>query len=308
MASLVFPRNLIDYSFYFTFNFYQYNVPLGGGQTANPTASVVLTSLGTIRLPFPNQMVDHQDVVFAVEELGLVAGAALARFQQSGSWKDAAAGAATGLTVDALRNIGNAIPGSGGNGGNVVLQTQGLAVNPFLSVMFKSPAFKKHAFKWKLSPVNEAESADLNTIVNTFRFNQLPSATAAFSGALLAYPNIVQVTVSGSVPPEFSGTSMFSYTFKPAVIESFAVNFAPNGQASMFGTTGAPTEVEINMSLLEIEYWLQNDYGINPTTRGNATAASISQSIDNFLRSTITPPGSNLPPGEGPLFNAMPLP
>lgn len=238
----------------------------------------------------PNQMVDHQDVVYAVEELGLVAGAALAKFQQSGSWKEAAGAAATAGGVQAGVNVGNAI--TPGQGASLLLQTQGLAVNPFLSVMFKSPAFKKHAFKWKLSPVNEAESVDLNTILNTFRYNQLPSATSAFAGALLAYPNIVQVTVSGSTPPEVTGTSMFSYTFKPAVIESFAANFAPNGQASMFGTTGAPTEVEINLSLLEIEYWLQNDYGGNPTTRGNATAANISQSINNFLQSWRTAPGS----------------
>lgn len=284
MASLVFPSDLARYSFWFTFTFYQYNVPLAGGQSGPQGSQVVLSNLGTVRLPMPNQMVDHSDVVYAVEELGLVAGAALAKFQQSGgSFGAALAGGATGLGVQAISNLTNAGPGGTAGGGNILLQTQGLAVNPFLSVMFKSPAFKKHAFKWKLSPVNETESSNLNSIINTFRYNQLPSATSAFGGTLLAYPNIVQVTVSGSTPPATNGPSMFSYTFKPAVIESFAANFAPNGQASMFGTTGAPTETEISISLLEIEYWLQNDYAGNPTTLGNATAQNIRNEIDSFL-------------------------
>jgi len=269
-------------------------VPSAGGQTgiSSSAGTSVLSSLGTIRLPMPNQMVDHQDIVYAVEELGLVAGSALAKFQQSGgSYASALGGAAGGGLIGAAQNLGNAIPGTNGQGFNVLLQTQGLSVNPFLSVMFKSPAFKKHAFKWKLSPENEQESGDLGTIIDTFRFNQLPSASAAFSGALLAYPNVVQISVAGSGPP---GTgAMFSYTFKPAVIESFASNFAPNGQASMFGTTGAPTEVEINMSLLEIEYWLQNDYATNPTTTGAASAATVETNINNFLALWKTPPSSN---------------
>jgi hypothetical protein len=277
-----------------TFNFYQYNVPSGGGQSTAASRAlsnaqdpgVILNPLGTIRLPLPNSMVDHQDVVYAVEDLGMVAGAALSKFQQSGSWKDAAIAGAKGIGTQSTVNIGNAGPGGSAGGGNILLQTQGLAVNPFLSVMFKSPAFKKHAFKWLLSPVNEPETIDLNTIINSFRYNQLPAATSAFAGALLAYPNIVQVTVSGSSPPDQVDRA-FSYTFKPAVIESFAVNFTPGGQPSFFGSTGGPTQAEITMSLLEIEYWLQNDYSGNPTARGVATAANVENELNAFKDSIL---------------------
>ena len=68
------------------------------------------------------------------------------------------------------------------------------------------------------------------------------------------YPNIVQITVN----PE---NGNFPYKFKPAVIENLNVNYAGAGQPSFFGSTQAPTEVEISMDLLEILLWTNQDYG-----------------------------------------------
>ena len=73
----------------------------------------------------------------------------------------------------------------------------------------------------------------------------LPDQSGALGGTLLTYPNIVQVAVN------VNQGSYFTYMFKPAVIESFNVDFTPQGQPSFFGSTQAPTAVHIDMNLLE---------------------------------------------------------
>jgi hypothetical protein len=248
-----FPDGLEKQPFWFSFSFYQYRRPTEyGGRTPGE----ILTDLGTIRLPMPNQMIDRQDITYRVENLNTVLAAAIQQSQQGvglgESAIQAALGAGAGFLAERLRQSANQLG-----------QLYGVAVNPFLSVLFESPSFKHHAFTWKLAPSNASESLRLNTIVDIFRYNQLPSTTRAAGGVLLAYPNIVQLTVSCASYPSTGG--YFSYAFKPAVIDSFAVNFAPGGQPSFFGTSKIgdsrpPTEVEISLSLLEIEYWLQDDY------------------------------------------------
>lgn len=276
-TSLVFPKNLSQQDFWMSFSFYQYKPRFAGGQTGTDGS---LTDKGTIRLPLPNMMIDHQDVEYSQEEMGLLAGAAIAGLTGSNTTLDAikniVIGGVSGLGVAGAVKLVNSIPETNHNVANILTQLKGVAINPFLTVMFKSPAFKKHAFRWTLSPSNEDESKTINSIIDTFRFNQLPSRVSASAGTLLAYPNIILLSVSKN------DKDYFSYRFKPAVIESFAVNFAPSGQPSFFGSTNAPTQIEIFLSLLEIEYFLQEDLA-SATTAGAAFGNSVASFFSNFL-------------------------
>jgi hypothetical protein len=61
----------------------------------------------------------------------------------------------------------------------------------------------------------------------------------------------------------------FLYKFKPCVVESMSVNFAAGGQPSFFKNSNAPTEVQIDINFLEIEYWLKEDVeGTSLRTQG----------------------------------------
>jgi hypothetical protein len=143
-----------------------------------------------------------------------------------------------------------------------MLQLGGLAQNPFLTVLFKSPNFKKHQFSWKLAPNNAQESNTIRDIVNTFKSNMLPAMAPNAGGTLLTYPNIAII----SLYPDES----FLYKFKPCVIESMDVNYAIGGQPSFFKGTNAPTIVQISINLLEIEYWLKEDYEDNSFRGGGS--------------------------------------
>lgn len=248
-VNLNFPDQLDKQPFWMSFSFYQYSMPNVIKSTVN------YTDKGTVRLPLPNSMVDDQHVQYAQESLGTVTGAAIGGLQ-SGTAGGVTAGLGIAAGFTAAQNVLN---GKADKLAAAGLQSKGATANPFLTVMFKSPAFKQHAFEWKLTPSNKNESQVLNKIINQFRANMLPDQNNALGGTLLTYPNIVQLTVSVNDP------TFFTYAFKPAVIESFSINFAPGGQPSFFGETKAPTEVTIRMGLMEIEYWLSSDYGMATT-------------------------------------------
>lgn len=271
---LVFPLDLEDQDFYMLFTFYEYNRP-------NFAANPILADVGTIRLPLPNQMGDNQRVLYSEENLDVVLGAALNNYSGAPTNNSKALGlaaASVGVVTGANQNAQNIVDNLGAR---TIQQLNGVAVNPFLTMMFKSPAFKQHSFSWKLSPSNVSESAVLNAIINTFRYNQLPDQTGAIGGTLLSYPHIVQITVTSGQTP------YFTYNFKPAVIEGFEINFAPNGQPSFFGATRAPTEVEIRLSLTEIEYWLASDYGAATTIGQNLNLDGLTNYVDQIKNQTV---------------------
>jgi len=134
-----------------------------------------------------------------------------------------------------------------------VIQPLGLAVNPFLTVMFDKPTFKTHAFTWKFIPRNPAEAREINKIITLFKFALLPDIARETSGTLLNYPNTIQVG--------FFGGDNYLYRFKPCVITDFSANYAPANTPSFFkGSQNVPTEIDISMTLKEIEYWTKLDF------------------------------------------------
>ena len=246
-GSLTFPYNLDQNHYWMSFAFYEYQRPAFQG---NP----ILSDNGSVRLPLPNQMVDALGATYSEESLSTAVGAGINSLSggNTGNLAGAAGAAAAGAAIGAANNLANL---AGPNTGAALGQLAGVALNPFLTVMYKGPQFRKNTFSWILTPTNAQESATVAAIVNTFKFNMTPTTSGAVGGSLLTYPNVVQVSARNA-----SG-GYFPFFFKPAVIENFQVNYSPQGQPSFFGRTDAPTAVEIRMTLHEIEFWLQEDFG-----------------------------------------------
>jgi hypothetical protein len=275
-----FPLDLATFDYWMTFQFYEYQMPdLISQQISNS-----LTSVGfPIRLPLPNSMIDANHVEYSAEGIGL-AGAAAVTAAKGLSGADFSSVTSLGKTLakplmdTGLYALGSKLESVLNNApGRAALATKGVALNPFLTVLFKSPAFKKHTLSWKLTPSNEPESRILNSILTKFRANMLPGMADGLGGALLTYPNIVQIDVNSS------SEEYFRYTFKPAVITDVAIDFTAAGQPSFFGSTKAPTEVSLRLELMEIEYWLSRDYGLNPNSVG---ADFVKQLMGNTVEET----------------------
>lgn len=258
--NLFYPEDLESYKYYITFGFVQY-------QRRSILDLPFLNPKGNIRLPIPSNIVDQLRVEYREDGLNPLAGAGMELGLKGGGNFGGAAGVTTaaGLagalnsTVSALggANLG---PGysalasglkSAGSAAPFALQPFGLAVNPFLTVLFKSPTFKRHAFSWRLSANSPKESETINNILKAFRSHMLPSAIGWTGGAILRYPDMCTVT--------FNPSDDWLYKFKPCVVESVSMNFAPNQQASFFNETDAPTDILFTVNLLETEYWLREN-------------------------------------------------
>jgi len=244
---LMHPRDLLDNNrHYISFLFQKY-------KKRSINDAPFLRSDGAIRLPVPDGLKDSLDLDYGNANLGAATGAALeelagssgsgaSMFQRAGSLLESGASAAQGYAAQTLAN--NAV-------GRIGMAVSGVTVNPFQTILFEKPQFKNHSFTWKLAPTDEIEQGIIRDIVRVFQYHALPGVSTG-AAILFSFPSMVTVSLFPS--------SEFMYRFKPCVITSLAVNYAPGSGPSFNRGTGGPTSVTLQMNLKEIELWTQNDY------------------------------------------------
>ena len=271
----IFPRDLISSSatpnsrqYHIRLAFTAYKRQAGGNAGSTPVGDYIF-------LPIPNNLADTQSVVYTEEQMGIIAGLGVEMASKFASkfQSDWARGASVAAGI-----VGSNIPGAS----NIidskliryVTQSQGYALNPFLQVMLSGPAFKQFDFTWKFTPRDAGETQDLRDIITMIRYNMLPGTFGNISlpttaprwmqnlvngynnatagrGALLSYPNVLHAKL---FPDDH-----YLFEFKPMVIETMSVNFAPSGTPSFFrDVSGAPVEVVLTLRLKEIEIWLKD--------------------------------------------------
>lgn len=222
------------------------NLPQYFPSLATPFITSAYTPNGGITLPIPKKLNDVQTVIWESTSITQAAGSIL---QSASSLLSGAAGAVGGI---AAGTVGQIVSAGAGIAGGVIPGTGGLAINPHLFMLFKSPTFKEYNLSWTFTPKNEQESLTLANIITQFKYNMLP-AKAGFGGDLLLnYPNIAIIKM---YPNDF-----FTFRFKPCAIKSVNVDYTGAGQPSFFKRTGAPTVVSLSVSLQEIQYNIKDNY------------------------------------------------
>jgi hypothetical protein len=263
VQTTVFPGDLIDATssraYFMSFTFYQYQRPsIFQTPFANPQ--------GTIILPLPSQLIDAQSINYKEADFHLnpAIGAALdAQIQVKNSGQSTisqlqndSTAFLEGLATGGASNLINALGQIFGvqNATALALQTEGVAINPYDTILFTSPTFKRHTFSWIFTATNQTESNTLKYIINKFRYHQLPDTNQAAAGTLLQYPDLVLPVIT---------PAGYMYSFKYCVIESAEVNYAPGQTPGFYATTNAPISIGLTLRLLEIEYWLKSDLAGN---------------------------------------------
>lgn len=255
-----------DQMYCILFQFYQYNRP----SILNPPT---LNPYGAIALPLPADMVDQSAMSYSEETSGLAVGAALEAFNAGGNSPsvasvlmnlgEAAAGFSTGAGIQGINNFATKLGGDP-LAANKALAFAGVAQNPFLSVLFNSPTFKRHVFSWTFIPETPQDVENLNYILNKFRYHSMPDVNTTTGGLLLNYPDMCIPTI---VP------SGYMYDFKQCVVEGMSINYAP-GDTPAFNTKNAPNAVKLTIKLLEIEYWVKSDLLNASSDFGNSAASN----------------------------------
>ena len=271
-GSLIFPADLGNYFICFEFGEYRKSNPTGKAD--------VNTSSTRIFLPIPLNLADIYQLSWSEQQLGIVGAVTAIGADIKGEWNkgtdfsgslirtasavgkgigdlgvyagrrdlSAAISKITGLNIGYTEQLSSAL--------NLAF---GTVPNPHLALLFNQPNFKTHQFIWKLSPNSQAESDIIRNIIKTFKVNASP---AKKDTVFLKYPSVVFPTLATRVTDIDKGSTSnpapYLYKFKPCVIESFSVNYNGAGIPS-FHSSGAPAEVDIAITLKEIELWYRED-------------------------------------------------
>ena len=183
----------------------------------------------------------------SIDTKGLAAGAGyyVSQLAESGglALPGAAKGGKTGAVLGVVgAGIGPAVKGA--------MAGAGIARNPFMALLYDSPAMREHSFSWKLVARNYAESNTIYNIVKLFKYHAAPGRSSlgdvAGQSVFLTYPEQFDI--------DFHHNE-FLYNIAPSVLKGFSVNYHPDGtqyHASPDGTTKAPVAVQIEMQLQEV--------------------------------------------------------
>jgi hypothetical protein len=127
----------------------------------------------------------------------------------------------------------------------------GVLANPKAALQFKGVDMKRHSFSWTLAPKSEEESNKVEEIIRTIKKNVLPSYSATFQRAMLKYPSFVDCFFIGLDP-------QYYFSFKTSMVQTFNVNYTPNGVSILRG--GRPAAIQIDMSMIESDIHTSEDY------------------------------------------------
>lgn len=221
----------------------------------------------TIRLPIPSNLVENTSVDYGKAELGTVLGATADAISSAlgpadfsdrlpGIISQTLTGVGVGVVGAALSSrpvnaVGRAVGISNlsqdlRNAASVVT---GITTNPYQVVLFKNPNFRTHKFSWKFIPQSRQESDELKKLIDTFKYHSLPGISRA-GGVFFSYPEILEIT--------FRPDDYYMYKFKPCVVDTINVNYAPNGP-SFFKSSGAPAAIQFDINVQEVEIWTKAD-------------------------------------------------
>jgi hypothetical protein len=248
------------------------------------------TSQMRIILPIPENLVETTSVSYSKEALGSAVGAitnslsGVTNIGSSGGLSDIVqnigsrlGGAAAGVGTEAISNL---VRGSLANTGfegyadraiNAASALSGITTNPFEVILFKTPNFRTHTFGWDFIPNTLQESETLKQLIETFKYHSLPGISAAGS-VFFSYPEILKIN--------FRPRDEYLYKFKPSVVESVRVNYAPN-KPSFVKSSGAPAAIQFQINIQEIEIMTKADFLRNQSGFFSLFRTNVPVDIEN---------------------------
>ena len=186
-------------------------------------------------------------------------------------------GEAYGLTRDLITNAFRTLTGQGGVNtgrlddfsndaafllrkllpgdiGRSVDAGTGTFINPKAALSFEGVDMKTHSFNWTVAPKSSDESENLRRVIKTINKNILPQYVSGelAQNVMFRYPSMVDVFFVG-----LDGN--FYYFFKTAMVQTFNVNYTPNGVSVLKG--GRPAAVQMQMNIIESDIHTAEDYG-----------------------------------------------
>jgi hypothetical protein len=126
----------------------------------------------------------------------------------------------------------------------------GQADNPFVEVLFTDMAIRKFTYNFNFAPRNEAETLEIQQIIQLFRYHMAPELQKT-NGRYLTLPSTFDIHYMYKANNGQSYENDFYTRLSTCVLQDCSVNYTPNGVKS-FGD-GAPTQITMSLTFSETE-------------------------------------------------------
>lgn len=254
-ALLRFPSETIQYGTLFRFVKYSYD-----NQSTN-TKLITNVSGANIALPLPQSLMMQLGISYSRLDSGVIGYAMKGGSSVVESLRSGGPATEQGM-LDAIGKVGAVVASSAayvirraasefasGTEG-VADQILGSVTNPYNVATFQHSDTRTYNLSFLLIPESSDDSKRIKNICDAFTFHSLPSRGGIPGSAIqnqplfLDMPDEVEISYYGST---------FLNMFARAVITSVNVNYAPLGAPSFFGSTNAPTAVQLTLGISEIQ-------------------------------------------------------
>lgn len=142
----------------------------------------------------------------------------------------------------------------------------GAIINPNLELLFEGPTLRPFTFNFKLSPRDKDEANTVKAIIRFFKLNMAPQTTEG--NLFLKAPNVFEIEyIYGPTGEKHKGLNRIK---KPCALQSFSVDYTPDGSYMTFDETGdgSPSQSMVSYSLamqfMELEPVYAKDYNDIP--------------------------------------------
>tara|TARA_B100001250_G_scaffold315674_1_gene277983 strand:+ start:76 stop:1410 length:1335 start_codon:yes stop_codon:yes gene_type:complete len=222
--------------------------------------------IGTVILPIPGNIQDGQSVKWGDKSMSPIdmakANIALAGITGGGdAFADAVGNQASsmadafGTDKDALAAV---IAGWAAGGQDILTRTTGAIANPNMELLFGGPNLRNFSFQWTLAPRNDKEAKEVIKILRFFKQGMSPIRTK--SRLFMKSPHTFQLSYNNSKGEPHK----YLNKFKECALQSFTVNYAPNGNYSTY-EDGVMTAYQMSMTYSELNPVFNDDYGSDPS-------------------------------------------
>ena len=152
----------------------------------------------------------------------------------------------------------------GQNTGAVAFQAlAGVAKNPMLELIYKSPNFRTFQFEFSFYPRDEREALEVQKIIERLRFHQAPELVEDAQGFLIPPSQFdIKFYYGGVQNPNIPPMTT-------SVLTNIDVNYAPNGWSAYevpgenqpsLGRTGMPVAIQVTLQFQETTYLTKQDF------------------------------------------------
>ena len=230
---------------------------IGGGVGAKANTTTRISDSVAIYLP-PN-VSDSVDAVYNDEMTGMIGYAAAAALDFSGAVgaKDyeaaakALTGGMAGIVTEGAKKAGAALAETlaGAEGAAAVVNRAfGQADNPYMEVLFSNMNVRTFTYNFTFAPRNEEETADVQAIIQLFRFHMAPELQGAQS-RFLTLPSEFDIHYMFIAKDGTNSENDYYNKISTCVLTNVSTNYTPNGVRSF--SDGAPTQITMSLTFKE---------------------------------------------------------